>query len=191
MTRFGWLVAGIAVLGIIAVVAGWYFVSTYRTLPTPAPEATSTPQADLSSSSIYTNGSYGFSLVYPASDPIVETFAPWRSGAVATGTPLIMVTDQDGTVRIGASADAKELKACIKAGPAETALADMRLGSTTFQAFTRDEVGTENQARVTSYRAVHEDSCIAIESFQPLEGDTVAPSERLSQMIQSFTFARP
>lgn len=191
MTRFGWLVVVIVVLGIAALIGGWYFVSTYRTLPEPATEATSTPQTDLSSSSIYTNGEYGFSLVYPASDPIAETFDSWRTGATATGTPILMVTDQDGSLRIGASADPKELKACTKAGPAETVLADMRLGSTTFQAFTRDEVGTDNETRITSYRVVHEDACVALESFQPLQGDTVASSERLGQMIQSFTFARP
>ena len=193
MTRFGWLVLITVLLVLTVIIGGWYLIMRYH--PPAAlvqSMATTTPQEqDLSGSSIYANGVYGFSLIYPAKDAVAETFASWRSGAVATGTPLVSVTDADGVLRIGASANAKELKACVKAGPAESVLADMKLGSTTFKAFTRDDVGTDRQQRITSYRAIHENACVAIETFQPLQGDTVATSSSLSGTLASFSFARP
>lgn len=191
MTRFGWMVVGIVLVVIACIIGGWYLVSTYYVQPAPALQATTTPQTDLSSSSIYTNGGYGFSLIYPAADAIAETFAPWRTGATATGTPIVSVTDAEGMLRIGASESAKEINACTKTAPAEETLADMRLGSTTFKAFMHDEVGTDNELRVTSYRVIHENACIAIESFQPLQNGQAVQSPRLSQMLQSFMFARP
>jgi hypothetical protein len=192
MTRFGWIVLFIALLVIAGIMGGWYLIMRYH-LPAVAvaPVATTTPETDLSSSSIYTNGVYGFSVVYPAKDAESETFTPWRAGAVATGTPLVQFADADGTIRIGASGNAKEVKACTKVGPAETALPDMQLGSTTFKAFTRDDMGTDNQERITSYRAVHENACVAIETFQPLSAaGAVASSTSIQGIVQSFTFAR-
>ncbi len=192
MTRLGWLVFFIMLLIIGGIIGGWYLVMRYHPPVTASTTAaSSTPQQDLSSSSIYTNGVYGFSLVYPANDTVTESFDPWREGAVATGTPLVMVEDTDGSLRIGASTNTKELKACTKVGPAETALADMQLGSTTFKAFTRDDMGTDNQQRITSYRTVHDHACVAIESFLPLQNDEVATSTRIANMITSFSFARP
>jgi hypothetical protein len=193
MTRFGWLALSIALLVIASIIGGWYLIMRYHA---PVAEVqnvatTTTPEQDLSSSSIYTNGVYGFSVIYPAKDTLAETFSLWRAGAVATGTPLVSLADADGIIRIGASTNAKEVAACTKIGPAETALPDLRLGSTTFKAFTRDNMGTDNQQRITSYRATHEHACIAIEEFQPLVNGSVASSTNLAGMIQSFSFARP
>lgn len=192
MTRFGWIVLLITLLVIGGIIGGWYLIMRYHPpVPMQQSEATTTPQQDLSSSSIYTNGVYGFSAIYPAKDAVAETFSPWREDAVATGTPLVMFTDADGTVRIGASTNAKEVKACTKVGPAETALADLQLGSTTFKAFTRDDMGTDNQRRITSYRAIHEKACIAIETFLPLQNGAVASSTSIEGIVQGFSFARP
>jgi hypothetical protein len=180
MTRFGWLALSIALLVIASIIGGWYLIMRYHA---PVAEVqnvatTTTPEQDLSSSSIYTNGVYGFSVIYPAKDTLA-------------GTPLVSLADADGIIRIGASTNAKEVAACTKIGPAETALPDLRLGSTTFKAFTRDNMGTDNQQRITSYRATHEHACIAIEEFQPLVNGSVASSTNLAGMIQSFSFARP
>lgn len=192
MTRFGWLTVFVTLLVIASIIGGWYLIMRYHPPAAVVQDiATSTPQQDLSSSSIYTNGVYGFSLIYPAKDSVSETFSPWRTGAIATGTPLVAITDADGSVRIGASTNTKEVKACTKTGPAETALADMQLGSTTFKAFTRDDMGTDNQERITSYRAIHENACVALESLQALQNGTVATSTSINAMIQSFSFARP
>lgn len=193
MTRFGWLVFVIVLLVIAGIIGGWYLVMKYHP-PVPAPVAvmaTTTAEKDLSSSSIYTNGTYGFSVVYPAKDTVTETFTPWRSGAVATGTPLVAFADSDGTVRISASTNSKEVKACMKPGPAETALADLSLGSTTFNAFTHDDVGTDNEQRIMSYRAIHEKACISIETIRPITNGTLATSTSIDGIIQSFSFARP
>lgn len=192
MTRLGWLVFILMLFIIAGIIGGWYLVMRYHPPVTAiAPIATSTPQEDLSSSSIYTNGTYGFSLVYPADDTVSNTFSEWRDGAIATGTPLVAIADADGMVRVAASSNAKEVKACTKVEPAETALATLQLGSTTFSAFTRDDMGTDNQQRITSYRVIHDKSCIAIESFQPLVNGTVASSTRLANIVRSFSFARP
>lgn len=193
MTRFGWLVLLAVLLVLGGIIGGWYLLMKYRP-PQAAPQeaATTTPETDLSASSIYTNGIYGFSFIYPEKDAIADTFAPWRAGAVATGTALVQVIDADGTIRIGASQNAKETKACVKSGSAENAIPDLRLGSTTFKGFTHDSIGTDNQQRITSYRAIHEKACVAIEVSQPIAADSsVASSTRLSGIIQSFSFARP
>ncbi|MDB5237447.1 MAG: hypothetical protein JWL88_549 [Parcubacteria group bacterium] len=192
MTRFGWLVLIIVLLVISGIISGWYLIMRYHApIAVQGTAATSTPEMDLSQSSIYTNGVYGFSLIYPAKDAVADTFSPWRSGATATGTPIVVITDPDGTLRIGASTSAKEVKACAKADPAETSLADLQLGSTTFKAFVRDNMGTDNQQRITSYRAIHEKSCVAIETLQAIQNGSVATSTRLAGMIQGFSFARP
>ncbi|KND49518.1 MAG: hypothetical protein AB203_00355 [Parcubacteria bacterium C7867-008] len=190
MTRFGWLVLGLILLFIAGIGAGWYLVSRYDAAEKPTPMATSTPGTDLSSSSIYTNGTYGFSIVYPAADQLTEMFTPWRSGAMASGTPLVAIADPEGMIRIGANADAKAIDACTKPGQAEKVQATMALGSTTFSTFTHDEVGTDNERRVTSYRAVHEKACVAIEIFQPITDGLPTPSTALMEIVNSFSFAR-
>jgi hypothetical protein len=192
MTRFGWIVLGVVLVVIAGAIGGWFLISAQLTKPAaPVSEATTTPQADLSSSSIYTNGTVGFSIVYPGADVVRETFSPWRANAVATGTPVVSITDSSGVVRVGVSHDAKELKACVKASASETIQADMRLGSTTFKAFVHDQLGTDNENRITSYRAIHENSCVALETMQPLTGGKVATSTALSDIASSFSFARP
>lgn len=191
MTRFGWMVLVSVLLVIAGAIGVWFVISTQFVKPVPSPEATSTPQTDLSDRSIYTNGEYGFSVIYPGSDAVAETFTPWRSGTTATGTPLLSITDPEGSIRIGASSDAKEVKACEKAGPAEKLGTDMHVGSTTLKAFTHDQLGTEKEIRITSYRAVHENACIALETFQPLTNGIVATSTRISEIVSSFSFARP
>ncbi|MDB5265820.1 MAG: hypothetical protein JWM39_533 [Parcubacteria group bacterium] len=193
MTRFGWLVFIIVLLVIAGIIGGWYLIMRYHPPVAAVPSSTvsTSTQPDLSSSSIYTNGVYGFSLVYPAADTVAQTFAPWREGAIATGTPLVALVDIDGSVRVGASTSTKEVKACTKVGPAESTLADMNLGSTTFKAFTRDDMGTDNQQRITSYRSVHDGACVAIESFQTLQGGAVASSTSITNIVHSFSFARP
>ena len=187
MTRFGWVVTLIMLLVVAGIIGGWYALSMRTPIAVPT-VATSTPPIDLSARSIYTNGEYGFSIIYPANDPIAETFTPWRLGGTATGTPILSIIDTEGTVRIGASTASKEVTACIKAGPAEEVMPDMQLASTTFKVFTRDLVGTDDPMRVVSYRAVHEGACVALEVTRPVGASA---SLRLAEIVQSFSFARP
>jgi len=193
MTRFGWLVVLIVLLMLAGIIGGWYLIMRYhppQAITTPV--ATSTPaEQKLLTSSIYTNGVYGFSVIYPESDTTSADFTPWRTGAIATGTPIVQFTDTDGLFRIGASNNAKEVKACTKAGPAETTLPNLQLGSTTFKGFTHDAVGTDRPQRITSYRTIHEKACVALETILPIAADgSVASSTAINGMLQGFSFAR-
>jgi hypothetical protein len=190
MTRFGWLVLGVVIIVLLITAGVVVFIRSQPVVPSPIALATTTPP-DISTQSIYTNGEAGFSIMYPSADVVSDSFSPWRAGAVATGTPLLVVTDPQGIIRIGESKDAKELKACGKMSPSETTGADIRIGSTTFKAFVHDDLGTDNQRRVTSYRTTHGGQCVAMESIQPLVNGTADMSTSLTSIISSFSFARP
>lgn len=196
MTRFGWtMVLGALLLIGAAFAAVWY--SGHRPhAPAASGTMASTTPLDPSTLSIYTNGQYGFTFFYPAADAVTDAFsasssnAAWRTNALATGTPVAMVTDPAGQVRIGASAQAKEKKACTQRAPAEYPYLPVTLGSTTFAAFMFDRIGTDNEQRIISYRAIHDGSCIAIELIAPLaKGATTSPA--LTGILHSFHFVRP
>ena len=94
-------IIGAGVLLVIGIV--WWGVGHKSAPPTAAHQATSTQQTNtppLTGLSIYTNGQYGFSLMYPASDKTEAAFdtyyhlpSTWRVNALAnaTGTPVIAV----------------------------------------------------------------------------------------------------
>ncbi|MDB5264679.1 MAG: hypothetical protein JWN64_250 [Parcubacteria group bacterium] len=141
-------------------------------------------------SNIYTNGEYGFSLVYPQGAKVENTFTAfyhlpptWRANPVsidATGTPIAAVigyqtASEDSypryfvaMVRIGASKDPGEVASCEKVTPdrGETALPDVTLNGTVFKAFSFQEAAMMQYSRGVSYRAVHEGACVAVEKIQ-------------------------
>lgn len=178
-----------------------------RAKPAPAATAiatTTTPAVDYAASSIYTSGLYGFSFVYPGTYNVSDTYTAirglsdgWRVNALASGTPIVEVmhtTDAGvAAVRVGASNLPKAVTACKKVGPGETLGAPATMGSTTFAVFSYTYAGTDQQVAVTSYRAVHEGYCVALETLESLpdHGQATASSSDLAAIVSSFSFARP
>lgn len=193
MTRFGWLAAGgmvIAILGVVLLVWGFSRQSaSYETSRDTMERSTVTDPAALS---IYTSGTYGFSFFYPMAAVIEDTFTesafPWHSGIIAPGTLIVRIIAGASEARIGASNDEDAVASCDEAGSSEQGLEPLTVGTTSWSVFTYDQLGTENQRRVTSYRTVHEGSCFAVETFEPLGGE--GTPQDISLVVRSFTFAR-
>jgi hypothetical protein len=181
----------IAVLLISGLALAWLIAMT----PIPesariAPVATTTP--DLTGQAIYTNGEYGFLIMYPESARIEETsvglwgsmypISPtWRVGGdpEGEGDPIISIItyelDRDhayplhyyAMVRVGASSDPRELQNCERVTPnrGETALPDETFGNATWKAFAFEDAGMHQYERGVSYRTRRGDACIAIEKI--------------------------
>ncbi|HEX8591304.1 MAG TPA: hypothetical protein VF696_00935 [Candidatus Paceibacterota bacterium] len=194
MTRFGWLVLGglaLAALGIALLL--WGFARQSNVPGTDLGQEAG--QVDPATLAIYTNGTHGFSLFYPASGRAEDTFTDettfsWRASAVATGTPIVRIHTSGGEVRVGASSDSRALEACVRAGQAEESRGAVTLGEREWQAFSSEALGTEDERRVTSYRTVHEGSCFAVEAFERSNTEGIPPVEDVEFVVQSFTFAR-
>ena len=190
MTRFGWLVAA----GIVAAVLGialllWGFA---RQSAPKLENDNLTPVVDPSALNIHANGEYGFTVQYPASATVEN--APtlrWRAHDTGQGSLIVRFMTQGGEVRIGASSNEDAVDACVHAGPSESETPEVTLNGTVWQVFTFDELGTENERRVTSYRTVHDGTCFAIEAFESYQlAGTIAPNERVEFIVRSFEFAR-
>lgn len=203
----------IALLVLLVAIAGgvaWYLMSTSKAvLNTPPALVTGTDIAP--GQAIYTNGRYGFSVVYPETATVDYSFSPhyhlgstWRANALsdATGTPIVAFityqTESDHTypryfiaqVRIGASSDPKELAACEErtADQGETALPDVSLNGTIFKAFAFENAGMMQYARGVSYRALLNGSCIAIEKIQTgssYREDPISPADIPDATLQA------
>jgi len=193
MTRFGWLVASgvvIAALGIALLLWGFARQSAPR-----LEDDNLTPVVDYSSLNIHANGEYGFTVQYPASAGVEDTFPEgepsWRANVSDPGTLIVRFTTAGGEVRIGASSDANALESCEEAGPSETQGEPVEFGGTAWQVFTFDELGTEDERRVTSYRTVHDGQCFALEAYEPYTPPAnVLPTEEAAYIVRSFSFAR-
>lgn len=194
MTRFGWLVASgfvIAALGIALLI--WGFAR--QTTPI-SPSDNQTPVVDYSTLNIHANGEYGFSIQYPASAQVQDALPadddrPWRANAAVPGTLIVRFVTNAGEVRVGASGDERALGACENAGPSEEAGESVTFGNATWNTFSFDELGTEDERRVTSYRTLHDGRCFAVEAFKPYTAAAdVAPTEDVEFVARSFTFAR-
>ena len=198
MTRFGWLVLSgfvIAALGIALLI--WGFAR--QTAPL-SPAENQTPVVDYSTLNIHANGEYGFSIQYPATARVQDALPPdaersdeneWRANAAAPGTLVVRFITSGGEVRVGVSDDARALETCEKAGPYEEAGEPATFGNATWQAFSFDELGTEDERRVTSYRTLHDGRCFAVEVFKPYAASApAAPTEDVEFIARSFTFAR-
>ncbi len=212
---------------IVTLLAAWVL---WRGRTAELPEEPLAPQApgELGTFSIYTNGEYGFSVMYPESAVLDEEFdtkyflpANWRYNALPTGEGepvLALVTyaieSQDSyprhfvtQVRIGASTDPAELVRCEQRATeqGEGELPDVTLNGTTYKAFSFQDAGMMQYVRGISYRTVHEGACVAIEKIQTgssyrddaasvkdISDETLqAEYEKLTGIIESFSFARP
>jgi hypothetical protein len=196
MTRFGWQVVlgAVVVLAIVISAVEWM---QSREQAEPFEQAKdSAPVADPSQLSIYTSGEYGFSFFYPSAATIMDAYTasstlggPWRMHAVATGTPIVQVTNGTEEMHVGLSTDAKELAACLKPSPGEESRGTFAVGSSTWQEFMFEKLGTDKEASVTSYRILHDKACYAVEVYTPLNGSAPDAQYSVQDMITSFTFA--
>lgn len=137
-------------------------------------------------SAIYTNGEFGFLLLYPENALVEEKSvssyhlpASWRDGASGetTGKSLVSIITYTTTsdhsypryytsaVRIGVSSDSAEVSRCEVADTSlgETALPDVLLGEATFKVFSFQNAGMMQYVKGESYRRVEHGTCYAIE----------------------------
>ncbi|MBA3789144.1 hypothetical protein H0X32_01970 [Patescibacteria group bacterium] len=187
-------------------------------------EATNTPS--LSGLSIYANGEYGFSIFYSESVKVQNSFdtqyhlpATWRVNALgnATGTSVVSFIGYKVTnahsypryyeveVRVGISADPKELAACEKPNNGEVALSATPIHGVMWKTFSLQSAGMMQYPKGTSYRIIHDNTCYALEQVAAGSSyrddppsssdipDTVLTQhyDDLAPIIQSFSFARP
>ncbi|MBU0750373.1 hypothetical protein KKH15_02550 [Patescibacteria group bacterium] len=225
MTRH--LLALCSALLLVATLLAAWVVWRGRDDMSPQTQIPAQTPGELGTFSIYTNGEYGFSVMYPNSAIIDETFdqayflpSVWRMNALptATGTPVLaivtFVTESDHSyprhfssqVRIGASADPKEVARCEERATeqGEVELPDVTINGTAFKAFSFQDAGMMKYVRGVSYRTVHEGACIAMEAIEsgssyrddPESSDDIPDEElqahydNLQQVVQSFSFAR-
>ena len=187
MNRTTFAIFLILILGIAGSVV-WYLVDTRQaSLERPGQEM---PAPTLNEgSAIYTNGVYGFTLLYPESADVEYEFSStyhlgttWRANALpeSVGAPIVAIipysVESDvsyprsfaAMVRIGASEDPKELAACLAPteSQGETELPSVTIGGTPFKAFSFENAGMMQYVRGVSYRALLDGRCIAIEKIQ-------------------------
>lgn len=180
--RLLFAIPGLLILIVIAI--AWWFVSHATHAPSMPAASTASSTPDLSGLAIYTNGEYGFSLVYPESAIIENSFksyyhlpSTWRVNAEATGTPIVAVASYrimndhsypryfDTEVRVGVSSDPRELKQCLIASNGESAAPDTKIGNTTFKTVAFQQAGMMQYAKGVSYRTIYKGKCYAIEKI--------------------------
>jgi hypothetical protein len=223
-------VLGLGVI-VVACVIWWgvshqkYSQNTHTASSTSATTTDTPGSPNLTGLSIYTNGDYGFSIFYPGAYAVQHSFDStyhlpntWRVNALpnATGTPLFQITGYstksdtsypkyfEAEVRIGASADPKEVTACIKASGSEVAKPNETINGTVWRVFSLQDAGMMQYAQGTSYRTVHEGTCIALEQVESGSSYVGTPSRQdipeatltqhyadLTNIVQSFSFAHP
>jgi hypothetical protein len=205
MTRFGWMVLGgcivVALLigGLAMVLHARNTKTSVQAVSTSSTDAErSTPVTDPSALSIYTNGEYGFSFFYPADGIVTDNFSSttqtlvedsWRAESSVKGTPIVQVQTSQGALTFGESTDAHERAVCLKAGPAEAKQASVTVGSTTWQHFVFEKVGTDNPEHITSYRIVKDTACMAFEVREPRSATASSTDYAIEKSISSFSFA--
>lgn len=224
MTRHAWALF-IAFVLIGTLLAVW--VIWMNREDTQMQEQVAVAPGELGTFSIYTNGEYGFSLMYPSGAILEEEFGTeyflsdaWRVNALptGTGTPILNVVTYETRsdvsypryfvtqVRIGASTDPAEVRRCEQPAleQGEDEQPSVVLNGKEFKVFAFQDAGMMQYVRGVSYRAIHEESCIAIEKIQvgssyrddaPSASDI--PDEELQaeyaalqMIIDSFSFAR-
>lgn len=170
--------------------AAWYLITTSTALRTSHHEDGQLPADELHEGvSIYTNGTYGFSLIYPDSAELSHTFEPlqhlgtsWRTAATPeeSGVPVVQFTtfhiQQDHAfprsyttlVRIGVSDQEKAVASCLSASESsgETARGTVSLNGQSWESFSIQDAGMMQYLEGVSYRTLHEGRCIAVEKLR-------------------------
>lgn len=109
-------------------------------------------------------------------------------------------------IRIGASADPKEIASCLKvaADQGEVALPDVAFGGAVWKVFSFENAGMQQYVRGVSYRTMHEGRCVALEkmatgsnyredpaSIKDIpDAELDARYQDLERIVQTFTFVR-
>ena len=178
-------------IAMIAIGAGaaWYLVSTHEGAKQAAEAMPQAPRDPAEGDAIYTNGTYGFSVVYPQAAQVEYGFdagyhlgTSWRANALpdVPGTPLVAFIpyriEQESAypryfnamVRIGVSSDPDERARCEQAAEAqgEVALGERDINGTAWHAFSFESAGMMQYARGVSYRTLRDDVCVALEQVR-------------------------
>lgn len=187
-------------LGIVLIGGGaaWYLVDTRNDAFGSPETATTTPEVR-EGLSIYTNGTYGFTVFYPADAAIEYDFSPdyhlgssWRANALpdVTGNPIVSiipytVASEDfypryfnAMVRIGASDDEREVARCLVPAQGEAALPDATINGIAWKAFSFQSAGMMQYASGISYRTIRDGECLALEQARTGSSYREAPTDR-------------
>jgi len=195
MNRTNWLIVASIALAVVGVAFLVWGFSRQSSVLEPQDERTLfIDQKDLS---LYANGEFGFSLVYPAAAEVLDPASgaeafPWRTGANSeSGTPTASFHLPAGELRIGVGESEEARRACLTSAPFEQSAGTRTLGETTWQVFIFEQLGMENVRGITSYRVLHGEQCFAIETLL-LRADPVAKetADRFDFMLSNFSFAR-
>jgi membrane-bound inhibitor of C-type lysozyme len=165
----------------------------------------------------FTSDGNTFSFSYPASWTLsggdIGYTQSWRLNAMSQGLLLAkaMVPASvqpktnfgSATLTIGLSSDPAATSNCTTAASGEQALSPATFGGATFSAFSSSDVGAGNLTETTSYRAMYEGSCYALEytirslnlgNFSPDQGisafNKAAIHDALDKAVQSFRFGK-
>jgi hypothetical protein len=171
--------------------------SSSSSVSTSSSTASTTSANPLKGLSIYTNGEYGFSFVYPGSYTATTTFdsqyhlpPTWEAEdlGLKPGIPVVEVLGYhtensasfpryfESEVRVGMSTSTEVLRTCTKLQNGETVQPDVRIGGIAWKAFSFQNAGMMQYVRGTSYRTVHDGVCVALESLATGSSYVDAPS---------------
>jgi hypothetical protein len=140
----------------------------------------------------YRNDTYGFEISYPGGASPTTTFEryyhladTWRADAPAatSGTPIVSIPLYriantgvyrsyplyfNAEVRVGASADSRDLTTCLQLNPYFTndTSTPVTINGTVFMQFPLESGGMSQYMAGESYRAVHNGECFAIERLK-------------------------
>lgn len=173
-----------ALLAILAILIFGAVFFVYQNRPVMA------PGPDLNR---YANDEYGFEIFYPKDLTPTSDFgtfyhlpALWRSGALvdenglSNGKPIISIpvfyTESDNSypryfsaqLRIGASADPKDVATCLQNDQGFTAepKSDAVINGTDFKKFEFADAAMMQYLKVISYRTIHNGTCFAMEQLE-------------------------
>lgn len=159
-----------------------------------------------------------FSFTYPSSVSItagdIGYTQGWMVNATSSGITLAKATlgksfqpntnFSDATLVVGTSADPSALSTCLTYNPSggpTTPPSKVTINGTTYAVFHESDAGAGNRYDTTSYRAVRNNQCYAIEytihstaigNYSPDQGikefDASAVSKVMNDIVQSFHF---
>jgi hypothetical protein len=160
-------------------------------LKSPAANATTQEAQDLSALSLYSSGTYGFSVAYPSVSEITDA----ETVATATTTEAALEKGAElyinmGTTSLTVLSDASKssVASCANIRHGETALPNETINGTPWSIFTHSELGTDDPSTVISYRTVHANACVTLRARQPYH-TTYELYPAIDTSIHSFSFA--